>query len=89
QATLDAAAEAFDFEPDRLDKVEERLFALRAMARKLGVAVDDLAAERVRFAEQLRAAETLEADVAAATRAVTAAQAAYDAAAARLTGVRR
>ena len=29
---------AFDFEPDRLEKAEERLFALRAMARKLGVA---------------------------------------------------
>ena len=46
-AAVDAAAEAFDFEPDRLEKAEERLFALRAAARKLGVAVDDLPAARV------------------------------------------
>ena len=38
EAAVDAAAEAFDFEPDRLEKAEERLFALRAVARKLGVA---------------------------------------------------
>ena len=57
-AAVDAAAEAFDFEPDRLDKAEERLFALRAMARKLGVAVEDLPAARVRFAEALRLVET-------------------------------
>lgn len=89
QAALDAAAEAFEFEPDRLDKVEERLFALRAMAKKLGVTVDDLPDERVRFAEQLRAAENLGADVAEARSAVDDARAAYDSAAARLTRSRR
>ena len=89
QAAVDAAAEAFEFEPDRLDKVEERLFALRAMARKLGVSVDALPAERVRFAEQLRAAEDFEADVATAERAVAAAGNAYEQAAAQLTTVRR
>ena len=34
-ACVDAAAHAFDFEQGRLDKAEERLFALRAAARKL------------------------------------------------------
>lgn len=89
QSAIDAAAEAFDVEPDKLDKTEERLFALRAAARKLNVAVDDLPAARARFGEALRAAENLDADIQAAERAVGAAQAAYDAAAARLTAARR
>ncbi|MDB5443299.1 MAG: recN, partial [Phenylobacterium sp.] len=40
EATVDAAAEAFEFEPDRLEKAEERLFDLRGLARKLGVSVE-------------------------------------------------
>jgi DNA repair protein RecN (Recombination protein N) len=87
-AAIDAAAAAFEFEPGRLDKTEERLFALRAAARKLGVAVDDLPAARLRLAEQLRAVETAETDLADADRAATAAHTAYAAAAARLTDVR-
>jgi DNA repair protein RecN (Recombination protein N) len=53
-AAVDSAAEAFDFEPGRLDKAEERLFALRAMARKLNVTVDALPEERARMAASLR-----------------------------------
>jgi DNA repair protein RecN (Recombination protein N) len=41
-AEVDAAAAAFDFEPGRLDKAEERLFALRAAARKLNTTVPAL-----------------------------------------------
>ena len=89
QAAVDAAADAFDFEPDQLEKTEERLFALRAAARKLGLTVDELPAARVRFAEALRGAETLEADVAAAEKAALAARASYGAAAAALTTARR
>ena len=89
QSAVDAAAEAFDVEPDRLDKVEERLFALRAAARKLNVTVEELPAARARFGEALRAAENLEADVQAAERAAAEAEAAYAAAAARLTAARR
>ena len=54
---LDAAAQAFDFEPGRLEKAEERLFALRGLARKLGVAVENLPAERARIAGQLNLIE--------------------------------
>ena len=89
QAAVDAVAQAFDFEPDQLEKTEERLFALRAAARKLGVAVDDLPGARVRFAELVRSADTLEADVAEAEKAAAAARGAYLAAAAALTKVRR
>jgi DNA repair protein RecN (Recombination protein N) len=56
-AAVDAAAAAFDFEPDRLDKAEERLFALRGMARKLNVAVESLPAERERIARALHGIE--------------------------------
>jgi DNA repair protein RecN (Recombination protein N) len=52
-AAIDAAAGAFDFEPDRLEKAEERLFALRGLARKLNVAVEALPAERERMARAL------------------------------------
>jgi DNA repair protein RecN (Recombination protein N) len=56
-AAIDAAAGAFDFEPDRLEKAEERLFALRGMARKLNVAVESLPAERERMARALHGVE--------------------------------
>jgi DNA repair protein RecN (Recombination protein N) len=57
-AAIDAAAEGFEFEPDRLEKAEERLFALRGMARKLNVAVELLPDKRAQFAAQLQAIET-------------------------------
>jgi DNA repair protein RecN (Recombination protein N) len=89
EAAVDAAADAFDFEPDRLDKVEERLFALRAAARKLGVAVTDLPAARAEIAARLRSIETSEEQLAAANAAAAKARAAYAAAAAALTMARR
>ena len=89
QAAVDAAAEAFDVEPDKLDKTEERLFALRAAARKLNVTVDELPAARARFGEALRAAENLDADIKAAEQAAAQASAAYVVAAGRLTAARR
>jgi DNA repair protein RecN (Recombination protein N) len=50
---MDAAVDSLDMEPGKLDRVEERLFALRGMARKLNVLVDDLPKERVRIAHAL------------------------------------
>src|ERR1700761_5916728 len=58
QALLEKASSAIDLDPSTLEKVEERLFALRAAARKHGVAVDDLAALRQRFAAELSEIET-------------------------------
>jgi DNA repair protein RecN (Recombination protein N) len=57
-AAIDSVAETFEFEPDRLEKTEERLFALRAMARKLNVATENLPAVRADFAARLQAIET-------------------------------
>ncbi len=87
-AAMDAAALAFDFEPQVLEKAEERLFALRAAARKLGVAVEGLPAARVRFATALREAESAADALAAADARVTAAEAAYREAAAGLSAGR-
>src|SRR5215472_10906761 len=41
-AALSAAAQALELDPGALEQVEERLFSLRALARKHGVAVADL-----------------------------------------------
>ena len=89
EAAVDAAAQAFEFDPDGLEKAEERLFALRAMARKLNAAVDDLPALRAAFAADLAAIENIEAAVAEAKAEAAAARAAYDAAAGALTTARR
>ncbi len=89
EAAVDAAAEAFDFRPDRLEKAEERLFELRGMARKLQVSVEELPTLRVRFAERLRAMESSEDDLKAADAAVAQARAAYMADAEKLSASRR
>jgi DNA repair protein RecN (Recombination protein N) len=89
EAAVDTAAEAFDFEPDRLDKTEERLFELRGLARKLSVSVEELPLLRVRFAERLRAVENSEDALKAAEAELKAAREAYLAAAAALSDARR
>ncbi|MBN8552654.1 MAG: DNA repair protein RecN [Caulobacterales bacterium] len=87
--TLDEAARAFDFEPGRLDRAEERLFALRAMARKLNVVVEALPAERARIAQALSliedGAEALKAAEARAAQAETAYRSAAEALSAQRT----
>jgi DNA repair protein RecN (Recombination protein N) len=88
EAAIDAAAEAFDFEPDRLEKAEERLFDLRGLARKLQVSVAELPLLRARFAERLRAVETSGDALRTAETALAAARDAYLAEAAKLTAAR-
>ena len=76
-AAIDAVAESFEFEPDRLEKAEERLFALRGMARKLNVLVEDLPAKRAEFATRLQAIETSEDALKAADAEAAEAREAY------------
>ncbi|BDY16365.1 DNA repair protein RecN [Sulfitobacter pontiacus] len=84
-----AAIDTMSFNPIELEETEERLFAIRAMARKHEVLADDLAG----FAETLRgkldALDAGEAAQAGLEKAVRDAQAAYDAAADALTDARR
>jgi DNA repair protein RecN (Recombination protein N) len=87
-AAVDAAADAFEYEPGRLDKAEERLFALRAAARKLNTTVDALPTLRQRLREQLRLIEDGADALAQAGRDAAAALEAYDLAATLLTSAR-
>jgi DNA repair protein RecN (Recombination protein N) len=87
-AAVDAAAAAFDVEPGRLDKAEERLFALRAAARKLNTTVDALPSLRIRIREKLRLIEDGAGALTEAERAATQARDDYDLVAGMLTDAR-
>jgi DNA repair protein RecN (Recombination protein N) len=87
-AEVDAAASAFDFEPGRLDKAEERLFALRATARKLNTTVHALPALRISLREQLRLLEDGAEAMTAAARDVAVSREHYDVAASLLSSGR-
>jgi DNA repair protein RecN (Recombination protein N) len=88
-AAVDAAAEAFAFEPERLEAAETRLFALRAMARKLGLEPDDLPAARAEIASRLLGADDADAALAAAAREAATTREVYLSAAAALSAARR
>jgi len=82
------AAEA-DVDPRLLEQAEERLFALRAAARKHAVAVADLPALLDTLAARLAALDTGAAEVVALEQAARDARAGYMAAAAGLSAARR
>ncbi len=74
---LERASSEIDLDPRHLEKVEERLFALRASARKHGVEVDALAVLRDDLARRLAALEGGGDDLARLVREEQAARAAY------------
>ncbi len=78
---LAKALAATDFDPRDLERTEERLFALRAAARKHSVTVADLPALAVRMAADLAALESGEERLAALEKAAAVARAEYDSAA--------
>ncbi|MEE9346841.1 MAG: DNA repair protein RecN [Robiginitomaculum sp.] len=82
------AASAFDVEPGALDGVEQRLFALRAAARKFNTDIDGLAAVRASFAQNLYDIDNSDAALAKAQKQLKIAQDAYDKAANALTRAR-
>jgi DNA repair protein RecN (Recombination protein N) len=83
-SALDVAAQSFVFDPAHLEKTEERLFALRAAARKLNAPVEALPLQRVKMAQALQALESADADLAAADDRAKAAEAGYRSAATAL-----
>lgn len=89
QSGVEACMDGLSFNPNELELVEERLFAIRGLARKHDVLADDLGT----FAEDLRARlEALDrgaSDLADLEAAVREAQAAYDTAANDLTAARK
>ncbi len=89
RAAVAEALRAAAFDPKELSATEERLFALRAMARKHGVRVDQLPALMASLREQWAALETGEADVKALDARARELEEAYRAAAASLSAQRR
>jgi DNA repair protein RecN (Recombination protein N) len=85
---LARATRALEFDPQRLERAETRLFALRAAARKHNVTVDNLAALAEKFRGELADIEGGEVKLAALTRAADAARAAYTKAAEALSAAR-
>jgi DNA repair protein RecN (Recombination protein N) len=89
QGGVETALGALEFDPGELERVEERLFAIRALARKHGVLADDLGG----FAEGLRARLSAidggAAGIARLHKAVADAEAAYATEAARVTDMRK
>ena len=81
QAQLEAARESLEFDPERLEKIEERLFGLRAAARKHNVTVPELAPLAATMAEQLAALDDGEAGLKKLAAAAKAARTTYVAAA--------
>ena len=74
---LNSAADAMQHNPLELDRIETRLFELRALARKHGVQVDELPAVMRAMREKLDAIESGEADLASLQQAEEAAGDAY------------
>jgi len=89
QAAADEAMRKAEFDPRRLEQAEERLFALRALARKHNVAVDDLARLRDEMAADLADLDAGEARLAALEKAAIEARDEYDRTAQRLSELRR
>ena len=89
QAGVERAFEALDMDPAELERTEERLFALRALARKHSVAPDDLGALAGTLRDRLAALDGSARDMAALVRAEAAAQADHAAACTALTALRR
>ncbi len=89
EALLEAVAAGLDMDPKSLEHAEERLFALRALARKHNVEVDGLAALADGLAGRVRALEDGDARLAELATAVTVARGVYDKAASALSQARK
>jgi len=86
---IDTLGSAIDLDPKALEEVEERLFALRALARKHDVAVDDLAALAVTLAARLADLDAGGADLDRLRATASAAREAFAKAAEKLRLARR
>ncbi|MBY4892597.1 DNA repair protein RecN [Rhodobacteraceae bacterium N5(2021)] len=88
QAGIASFAERLEFDPSELEMAEERLFALRGLARKHNVLADDLAGLAETLGDRLAALDGGEAEIAGLMRARDAANATYAEAAEKLTAAR-
>jgi len=86
---VEEALDRLAHDPREMERVEERLFAIRALARKHGVLADDLGALAEDMRARLAAIDGGARDIRALTDAVTEAEADYDTAAEKLGAARR
>jgi DNA repair protein RecN (Recombination protein N) len=89
QQGVDAAVDALQFHPGDLETVEDRLFALRGLARKHGCLPDDLASLSADLSAKLERLDNGAREIAALAQAEAAAQAAYTQKAEALSALRR
>lgn len=89
RAGLEQALAEADFDPKELERNEERLFGLRAAARKYNSTVDDLPAVAARFKADMEALDRGAEKLAALEKEAKAAESAYRAAAEALSKARQ
>lgn len=89
QGGVETALEALEFDPGELERVEERLFAIRALARKHGVLADDLGGFADGLRLRLAAIDGGAAGIVRLQKAVAEAEAGFVGEAARVTLARR
>lgn len=89
QSGVERCLEALQIDPAALEEAEERLFALRGLARKHGVLPDDLGAFAKDMRARLEALDSGARDIAALESARDEAARSYDACAAALSAVRQ
>ncbi|MFU0503096.1 DNA repair protein RecN [Pseudaminobacter sp. NGMCC 1.201702] len=89
QSGVETALRATEYDPQRLEKAEERLFALRAASRKHNVPVDDLARLRDTMADDLADLDAGEGRLHQLEKQAVTARDTYDEVAARLSQLRQ
>ncbi len=88
EQNLNAAIHAADYDPGELERIEERLFALRAASRKYATPVDDLAALAEKFKADVGLIDAGADRLKVLEKAASAADAAYLEAAKKLSAAR-
>ncbi len=88
RSVFEAALRAADFDPAELERTEERLFAIRAAARKYSVPPDELGALAARMAADLADLDAGEDRLNALAQSAGTARATYDKLALKLSGAR-
>ena len=89
RAQAEAVLEKLAFDPVRLEKIDDRLQALRDAARKYRTTPDNLPELAARFASQVRGLEDSEGERKKLSAAVSSAKVAFDKGAAALSAARR
>lgn len=89
QRGVEDCLEALSFDPSDLERIEERLFAIRGLARKHGVGPDDLPALAADFRARIEALDNSEAGLKALRAALRGAEESYETAAGKLSAARK